>query len=197
MTGATQYLDRLYSFAQLSQARQRRQSLIDRMQVLETEKLHCFECSGTCCTFVSNSMQIDPLETLELYTSLNVTNDLIEKWQKTVDNFRLNYDVFSLKGKSFRRTYTCPFFAGSALGCTLSRGVKPYGCLGFNPKKQGVTEGGDCSSAQDLLLKRSEEFKAVEDVAIEKIKKDFNITWEKKTIPTALLEIHSFFTKHH
>ncbi len=44
-----------------------------------------------------------------------------------------------------RRRYTCPFYLEP--GCALPFEVKPLGCLAFNPRGGGLTDGGNCGTA--------------------------------------------------
>ena len=74
-----------------------------------------------------------------------------------------------LMSQALRKLYTCPFFNNGALGCSISRAAKPYGCLGFNPK---ISEdnGKSCASMTDVLLKRDESFHFFEQNLNQKIK---------------------------
>jgi len=83
---------------------------------------------------------------------------LIANLKECIEEFRLDKSVASIK---IRRTYTCPFFNGDKLGCTIDPDFKPYGCLAFNPRESGVKAGGNCRSNLDLL-KTSEQFVAGE-----------------------------------
>lgn len=118
----------------------------------------CKSCVGTCCTFSSNSMQIDHTQALDmkawLVSQKRWDSDLIEKLKACIEEYRLDKSVASFK---IRRTYTCPFFNGDKLGCTIDQDYKPYGCLAFNPREGGVRFGGNCRSNLDLL-KTSESF---------------------------------------
>jgi hypothetical protein len=54
-----------------------------------------------------------------------------------------------------RRRYTCPFYLGDGepgRGCAVSRDVKPLGCLAFNPRRAGLTAGGDCGTPEDFVV---------------------------------------------
>lgn len=114
--------------------------------------LHCGSCSGTCCTFTSNSMQIDTEQAQDMKDWLieqdRWNDQTFESLSECIEEFRLDKEISHIK---IRRTYTCPFFKGSTLGCSIAPEVKPYGCLAFNPKEAGVTNGGNCRSNLKLL----------------------------------------------
>lgn len=170
----------------------RRSLLLKEMAELEGKKIDCFNCTGTCCTFVANSMQITPLEALEILDWLNLDQsglkDLSRKLKQTVSDYRLDHDLNTGKKalSHFRRTYTCPFFHPGPKGCSLSRSAKPYGCLAFNPRISGDS-GSQCKSNTDLLIQRENEFSAFEDEANAKISAHYNISWKKLDLPRALL----------
>lgn len=167
------------------------------MQELEGQTIHCFTCPGTCCTQVANSMLITPIEALEILAGLNIDNfteteliDFKKRMNETITNFRLNVEIYTGKKNSsvFRKTYTCPFFNNGALGCSLSRSSKPYGCLGFNPKIE-ADNGKSCTSNKNLLEDREKSFSTTEDLANHKIRQDLNLHWIKQNIPQALLDV--------
>lgn len=191
------YIEGVYSETGLPTSLPRRQELILEMQQLEGKTIHCFTCPGTCCTQAANSMLITPIEALEILTALDIEKftereliDFKKRMYDTVVNFRLNVEIYTGKKNvaEFRKTYTCPFFNNNAKGCSLSRGSKPYGCLGFNPKKS-EDNGKTCASNLNLLTEREEAFLKTEEVANNKIRKDFNIYWIKQNIPQALLDV--------
>ena len=130
----------------------RRAHLIEAMKQDAAQGLHCGSCSGTCCTFTSNSMQIDAEQALDMKNWLvqqeRWNEETFKSLEDCVEEFRLDKEISHIK---IRRTYTCPFFKRSSLGCTIAPEVKPYGCLAFNPKEAGVTNGGNCRSNLDLL----------------------------------------------
>ncbi|CAM2066147.1 hypothetical protein SCOR_12265 [Sulfidibacter corallicola] len=174
--------------------RRRRQVLIDRMAHLEHEGLHCFSCSGVCCTFVANSMQTTPLETVEIIRYLKragrLDAELIERLRETVRRYRLDAPSPGDGRRHFvRRTYTCPFFMGQARGCSLSRTIKPYGCLGFNPHRPDQTEGGDCASDTTALTLREARSAELETAHNQWLRARLELDWEKKPMPVALLDI--------
>ena len=176
-----------------NEAKSRRAQLILAMSKLESADVHCKNCTGVCCTYVANSMQITPLEALEIIEGLNLTPDsaqeLKTKLQQTVKDFRLDHELLTGKRgiSTIRKTYTCPFFTPGPTGCGLSRKIKPYGCLAFNPKKAN-DNGSDCASVTSLLEEREQEFHKFEDDANEKIRKALNLYWQKLDLPRALLE---------
>ncbi len=139
----------------------RRAELLHHMRHLASEGKSCAACSGVCCTFVANSMRITRAEALDMRESLQAqgrwNSTLFEQLRECVRRYRLDHEPGDGR-RSLRRTYTCPFFAGTTLGCTLPPTHKPYGCLAFNPRRSGLTEGGDCASDQSLLRRQAEAF---------------------------------------
>lgn len=191
------YLNNLYSDTGLAVSYERRQNLIREMQELEGKTIHCYTCPGTCCTQAANSMLITPIEALEILQGLKIESftesemaEFKSRLSKTIQDFRLNVEIYTGKKNSseFRKTYTCPFFNNGSLGCGLSRGIKPYGCLGFNPKASD-DNGKSCSSNLTLLEEREAAFLETEDAANSIIRSDLNIYWIKKNIPDALLDM--------
>lgn len=175
-----------------SSAHSRRSILISAMASLEGKKIHCMNCTGTCCTFVANSMQITPLEALEILEGLQLTPEteveLKQKLQETVRNYRLDQELSTGKRgiSTLRRTYTCPFFTPGPKGCALSRSIKPYGCLAFNPKIEG-DNGSACASDIPLLEQRENDHVTFETEANKKISEAYKLTWVKMDLPRALL----------
>lgn len=171
----------------------RRQVLIDEMAILEEKGVHCFKCTGECCTFTSNSMQTTVLETLEvviyLFEQKRVTDELIKNLELNVKRYRLDSVPGNGQRSFMRRTYTCPFFMGKSKGCSLSRSIKPYGCLGFNPNVGGQTEGGNCVSNIKTLEQREKEFEILEQKLNQNLKEKLDLHWEKLPFPVALLEL--------
>lgn len=197
MTSLVNYLKNIYENDSLPSSLARRADLVREMQELEGKTIHCFSCSGTCCTQAANSMLITPIEALEILAGLKIESynsdemqSLKERLNETIKNYRLNVEIYTGKKNSsgLRKTYTCPFFNNGALGCSLSRANKPYGCLGFNPKTF-EDNGKSCSSNTLLLENRENTFLKIEENVNEKIKKDFNLHWTKQTIPQALLDV--------
>ena len=167
----------------------RRAMLIFEMERLGNEGINCQGCQGTCCTSVANSMQISPIEALDMLTFLKskdrLTPDLKNKLIKCVEKYRLDYEISTTRGVPLRRTYTCPFFEPGPKGCTIERDSKPYGCLAFNPQEKNATGGASCFSKKEILEKRSKEFEQSE----RELTKDYKLGWTKKNIPGALLDL--------
>lgn len=171
----------------------RRKILIEAMTELEAQGVSCMGCSGTCCTYEANSMMVSPLEAVELQIYLKAhalfNDELKEKLFQTTKQYRL--DHFSGNGKrSFvRKTYTCPFFNHTELGCPLPREIKPYGCLAFNAhKKENKASPESCFSNELLQEKRAKEYDW-EEKKNEELKAEYKIYWDKSPLPTALLDI--------
>jgi len=174
---------------------ERRADLIKPMQDLEMKGTDCSKCPGFCCTYYHNSMQITPLEAIEILTDLimkeKLNSSLVERLEENAKSYRLHNEITDGRGRILRRNYSCPFFKMESLGCSISLDKKPYGCLGFNPRVPGVKIEGKCSSNHDQLEKRSESFEAKENRVNSEIKSSLELYWDKKPIPTALLEIIS------
>ena len=177
--------------------RERRDVVIDQMATLEKQGIHCRTCAGTCCTSVANSMQITPLEALEILLNLKeiLSNQetklkLIEQLKNTIQLYRLDKEIYTGKKnqESLRKRYTCPFFNFGTIGCALSRGFKPYGCLGFNAVVEN-DNGQSCRSDLGILETREQHFIHAENLSNTFLKTKWNILWDKKSIPEALLEI--------
>lgn len=173
----------------MSTNKQRREVLILEMEALGNQGINCQGCQGTCCTSLANSMQISPIEALDLLSFLKsqgrLTNDLKNKLRECVEKYRLDYEISTTRGVPLRRTYTCPFFEPGPTGCTIDKYSKPYGCLGFNPQEKNATGGASCFSKKEILQKRAEEFESTELELI----KEYKISWAKKSIPLALLDL--------
>lgn len=139
-------------------------------------------------------MQTTPLETYEIYRYLRdqqrLNPDLRQRLSDTIHRYRLDIPPPGDGRRSFmRRTYTCPFFMDGILGCSLPPQVKPYGCLGFNATKPGVTEGGACESDQELLAQREAAFADSEDRVNRKLQVHYELDWHKRPLPWALLSL--------
>lgn len=162
-----------------------------RMAKLSETGIHCGACSGICCTFRANSMQITPSEALDMKKWLQSAGrwdgELKARLQSNIREFGLDRPRLGNGSQSFsRRRYTCPFFAGSHLGCTMDAAHKPYGCLAFNPEIPGVSQGGHCSSDQALLMER-EERNGAENEANLRLVRRWKWPEDKLPIPEALL----------
>lgn len=191
------FLSDLYDTYALSSSHDRRHTLILEMALLEGKTIHCFSCPGTCCTSQANSMQITPIEALEILQSLNFdqkTPDEVKAFKEHMTQnilaYRLNVEIYTGKKNSqaLRKNYTCPFFNNGSLGCGLSRSSKPYGCLGFNPKTSD-DNGQSCSSNIEILEGRDLTFLEREDIVNAQIRKELGIYWIKQNIPQALLDV--------
>lgn len=190
----TQLKDYLYNELGTTLPRERRHDLIQEMKKLSDVQVHCFNCTGTCCTMSANSMQITPLEAFEMILSLDVTADNVEdirkKLKENIQHYRIDHEI-SLGKKAhshLRKTYTCPFFVPGPKGCTIKKEFKPYGCLGFNPKLEN-DNGSTCHSDQALLEKRDNENSSSEESANNYLKNEFQIYWTKLEIPKAMLHL--------
>lgn len=192
-------LSTIYSQFSLPNAKERRRLLNEEMESLNSAGKNCFNCNGMCCTYEFNSMQVDPLQALEIVDWLE-TNDLLnaqvmDQIEQVIEQYRLDKDFFIGPGREFRRNYTCPFFFPGNRGCSLSRHIKPYGCLGFNPLKKGVKSAGHCSSNIELLSERDDGFESAERAANVFIKDFLELYWDKKSLPFALRDIFRQLSK--
>ena len=154
----------------------RREILLKEMERLNSQEISCRSCAGFCCTSDRNSMMITEIEALDIFQYLIseslLNQDLLQKLQDNIKQFRLDQKIGNGKRSFIRRTYTCPFFQDKQLGCSLPKEIKPYGCLAYNPSKQNESQGISCSSHQNNLLER------------EKSGESYG---EKQTIPEAIL----------
>ena len=154
----------------------------------EDKKGHsCISCIGNCCTFVSNSMMITPLEAFDILSFLKLNpsfckTKLTETLQQNIKEFRLHQTDIGI-----RKTYTCPFYTGQEKGCLISKHNKPYGCLGFLPTSN-INIGKNCYSDSQLLNKRNIKFKKHENILNKSLIDSCNLSW-KNSIPLALLDI--------
>lgn len=137
-----------------------RSKAIESMQALAARGINCSKCSGACCTFRFNSMQINAEEAQLIAAHLkenNLVSEYRPRLEKCITEFRLKNDLPSFGGrKSLVRTYTCPFYSGHALGCTLPTKVKPVGCLNFNPTVPNANDSlNSCRSNSNLITGHS------------------------------------------
>ena len=99
----------------------RRENIIKAMQELESEGTDCSKCPGFCCTYYHNSMQVTPLEAIEILIDLiaqkRLNEELVNRLHENANNYRLNVEVTDGRGRVLRRNYTCPFFKDQNLGC--------------------------------------------------------------------------------
>ncbi len=186
-------LEKVSSDTGLPAPRNRRMIVQQEMAKANEKGLDCLNCSGMCCTYKNNSMQVDPIQALEILSWLEsegrVNEELIESLDKVILEFRLNKDFMLGRNREFRRTYTCPFFMQKNQGCSLSRAVKPYGCLAFNPLEKNVSTEGKCSSNIEVLTERENVHFEIEEKANEILVKELGLYWSKKSMPFALREI--------
>ena len=137
-------------------------------------------------------MMVTPIEGIELLVHLQENNRLNQKLkddcEQTVRKFRLDHPTGNGKRSYLRRTYTCPFFEGQELGCSLSRSIKPYGCLAFNVHHQEIKAREHCFSETELLKQREEAF-AWEEKKNQELKTKYQIFWDKTPLPLALLDL--------
>jgi hypothetical protein len=159
------------------------------MRSLEERGVNCAGCAGTCCTFVANSMQVTPLEALDLYDELGgIDAELEARLRAAIANFALDRPAVGDGRRAFsRKRYTCPFFGHKALGCPLARAAKPYGCLAFNARSAGVKDGEDCGL-------EGEPVEAGEINA--RIRGALRLAWDKESIPVALLALRQALGAH-
>lgn len=173
---------------------ERREILISEMDALISGGKSCHSCSGMCCTYEFNSMKITPLE------AVDIAYDLAQKVQVSIEDvkkmlldnissFRLDKEFASLGGKNFRRYYTCPFFKDQSLGCSISKELKPYGCIAFNPMHKNVNEPNKCISQVPVLEKRLKKYELEEREKNLKLKEKLKLHWETKPISVAVLEV--------
>lgn len=174
-------------------AYQRRKILLQKMATLSQEHINCHNCTGLCCTFAMNSMQITALEAQDIFLYLKeqglLTDQMRQHLQSNVQRFQLDRPMpGSGKRNYLRRTYTCPFFVEGPRGCSLPAEIKPYGCLGFNPLIKMAQGEHSCHSDQVLLVQR--EAQHAEEAAVNaKLKEQHQFSWDKESIPMALLHL--------
>ena len=173
---------------------ERRQELCQEMLRLEKEGIDCAHCTGICCSFIANSMQTTPLETLEIINYLSrhhlLNEELLEKLHQVIKDYRLDYHLDTGSGLDFRRTYNCPFYRPGSKGCSLSRTVKPLGCLAFNPGKLNITEGEACAPGFEALKNHQVSWSAEEDMANQFISNTLKLYWQKLPMPLAIIEVY-------
>ena len=177
----------------MSTPKERRQIIISQMNQISKKGINCQGCVGTCCTSLANSMQISPLEAQDLLDFLKssgrLTTQLKEDLLDCVKKYRLDHEISTTRGIPFRRTYTCPFFTPGPKGCSIDPEYKPYGCLSFNPQEKNANGGSSCFSNSDIYQKREDEFIWKEGGLNKKIIEGLNLSWNKKSIPQALLDL--------
>jgi Fe-S-cluster containining protein len=192
-------LDKIYSHQNFPTNIDRRAILTTVMDDLKPKEINCFSCDGKCCTFISNSMQVDLIQAIELYRYLDdnnrISDQLISDLEENTKQYRLDYEINAGGRRSVRRYYTCPFYKLGSKGCSIAPEFKPYGCLAFNPTICQADGGKSCSSDISILEKREELFSTEELKINELIAKELGIFWQKKPIAPALLEIYNALNK--
>jgi len=167
---------------------ERRAAVREHMQALIDVGNHCGACSGPCCTFRHNTMQITPLEAIDIVRHLYETGRHTEAMHSRLVASVERYDLAALPGdgrRALRKSYTCPFFTLGPRGCSIDPDHKPPGCLAFNPVRPGVTEGGDCASNLAVLERRQSTYAGFEDARNEAL----GFAWSKAPIPVAVLAL--------
>lgn len=187
------FWDKFQELKPYQQCNERRNSVISHMKELSNQHINCQSCIGRCCTFEFNSMQVTPMEAIELYGYLKREG----KWdsallEKNIQDFRLD-KYLSSGSKSLRRYYTCPFYNQGAKGCSISRKSKPLGCLAYNPNEMNVSAEGKCTSNTELLENTINDHQKMIDFCNEFIAKELNLFWKKETIAVALLDLDRIF----
>ena len=172
---------------------ERRRILRAQMRSLAQQGRTCAACTGVCCTFVANSMKITPLEAQDLKRFLEAegrwTPALFAQLRETVARYRLDLETGDGR-RALRKTYTCPFYTPGPTGCSIHPDHKPYGCLAFNARRPGITEGGDCASDTDLLQQRETQFPQ-EAAMNQQLRHDWGLHADTAPIPVALLALVS------
>lgn len=173
----------------LNDSKKFREKLIAQMNSLDQNNINCEKCSGICCTVARNSMQVTPIEALNLYfevkSKIKDQNSFWIKNQDAILQFGLDREIY-VKNQLLRKNYTCPLFKFESWGCPIDARLKPLGCLGYNALDVNVKEGENCSSDISLLedveknnhLEWNEKNKA--------LKKILNLDFDKLPIPRAL-----------
>jgi hypothetical protein len=171
--------------------KERRNFLIHAMNALNDENINCYSCTGLCCTFESNSMQVTPQEALDvvllLYKQNRINQELIDALKENIRKYRLDKEISTGKNSTFRRYYTCPFYQPGEKGCTLTKEDKPYGCLGYNAKKEGARNQNQCGS--DFKLLEAQDASNVDDSIAQKLQDELKLSWTKLPLPVALLDL--------
>lgn len=178
----------------LQSSQNRRIPLLNLMGELGKGNKNCYSCSGKCCSYAHNSMQVTPAELIDLYHFLLQENriniNLVDDLKKCIKDYRLDHEVSLGRGKVLRRHYTCPFFNSGPKGCSIDPESKPYGCLGFNPFRENVqAEDEDgCQSYLEVLEDRERAYDGENELNNE-LKEEFQLYWDKRAMPVALLEL--------
>lgn len=177
----------------LPSGHERRKILSEAMFENESKGLDCLSCTGRCCTYEANSMQMTSIEALEALTLLEEKGLLNEQTRHRLNDciseFRLDKYIQIGPGEFYRKSYTCPFYFYPSFGCGLGVDHKPYGCIAFNPCIPSQENGGDCQSNLSIQEKRNTQFEKVELFADNYLNEKFKISNLKEPIPIKLLEV--------
>ncbi|HLE10729.1 MAG: hypothetical protein A2504_02620 [Bdellovibrionales bacterium RIFOXYD12_FULL_39_22] len=160
----------------------RRELLIEKMGQLAQQGFDCQKCSGSCCSFENNSMQIDLLQAIDIIDDLKqknlLTKTLLDKINNSIVQYRLDYNISTKANSLLRKRYTCPFYTHNICGCLLGLEYKPYGCLAFNPNS-----ANQCHSDYQTQCIRDNLFASAEAFANQKLETILKFHFPKKTIP--------------
>lgn len=164
------------------------------MENLEKNNIDCQKCTGVCCTVARNSMQVTPVEAINLY--FEIKEKLIDQkkfWElnlESIKRFGLDREIY-IKGKLLRKNYTCPLFKFESWGCPIDKKLKPLGCLGYNALASNILDGENCASNTTILEKVDQEINPKWNELNLKIKKRFHLDFDKISIPRALEILHA------
>lgn len=191
MLFAQELLKNLYRRHHLEDAPSRRELIFQLMEEVSSKGHGCQSCQGFCCTFENNSMQVDPLQALELlvFIETNFDNDIWLRINDTIERYRLDRLIPTQNNQFLRRYYTCPFYLHHNKGCSISRKAKPYGCLAFNALEANVSTPGFCASSQGTLKRREELYDEQERQANLDLIGSLDLYWSKLPMPLALREV--------
>ncbi|TWW08540.1 hypothetical protein E3A20_23300 [Planctomyces bekefii] len=138
-------------------------------------------------------MRVTPLEALEIWLDLKAKGQtgpsLEQKLEAVIERFRLDQGELSDgRHEYLRRTYTCPFYKDTNLGCGISPTLKPLGCLAFNPLTPGIVDGGACA-VHGVRLAEATSGAGAESRSLLNLEASqwLQATWEKLPIPLAVL----------
>lgn len=184
----------------LKNSRKFRDLLVKEMNDLDAKNINCKNCTGVCCTVGRNSMQVTPIEALDLYfqiiEKIKDQNKFWEKNQEIISIYGLDREIY-VKNRLLRKNYTCPLFKFESWGCPIDAHLKPLGCLGYNALEENVIEGENCTSDIKLLEQIEKTiYKDWSDLNSE-FKKILNLDFDKLPIPRALEMIKSILDNKH
>ncbi len=173
-----------------------RESILNYMQKMERAGVHCFNCQHCqCCTYTSNSMMITHVECLEITLYLieqnRWNNTLFSRLEQNIEQFQLKNFIIPTTQKLLRKYYTCPFLVDGPKGCSLSRKIKPYGCLAFNATTASSHEQLDCQSSLNELAQLERDYATILKSQNDFLEDKFKWYCRKMPIPNALLTLVS------